>query len=155
MPLQGGTLPVEFCQFVGKQICQLLANPPIPRDIIFLFLCAEQTHTAITSRKRICQHFSDLRIPSLTTDVVVFRASLLREPREQGDLFRRQKIISRRRGDFSNNPLFFYRAAVQNAVTMLRNKTPVPLDRQPPAITRRCLCFLTGTTLVRRFGRCP
>ena len=46
-------------------------------------------------------------------------------------------------------------AAVQNAVTMLFNEMPGPLDRQPPVITRGCLCFLGGNTIVGHFGRCP
>ena len=43
--------------------------------------------------------------------------------------------------------------AVQTAVTIDFDKLPPLLERQPPVITRGCLYFLSGNTLVRRFGR--
>lgn len=43
--------------------------------------------------------------------------------------------------------------AVQNAVTVDFDNLPPLLERQPPVITRGCLYFLSGNTLVRRFGR--
>mgnify|MGYP003305827159 CR=1 FL=1 len=46
-------------------------------------------------------------------------------------------------------------AVVPNAAVISCSRRPGPLDRQPPVITRGCLCFLPGTRLVRRFGRRP
>ena len=44
---------------------------------------------------------------------------------------------------------------VQNAAIVSCNKKPGSLERQPPVITRGCLCFLTGIRIVGHFGRRP
>ena len=44
---------------------------------------------------------------------------------------------------------------VQKIAIVIWNRKPPLWERQPPVITRGCLCFLTGNTFVGRFGRVP